>query len=265
MSLQSIVASMIDDAPPGNNLNLINDIKILLNKEDSRRIIAENLEQFHLNKDFKLVKINDDDFALVSKYNKKGVKFYDPVLNITYDYDFDALKVIDVEAGQTPASAEVESYNKELAAYCAKHYPTFYKSLVVADESVPAVFYFVIVDENMNDANFYNGRWQSFYKYDSGTKQLTGEIRVKIHYYEDGNVILNSGTKISEQVGSSVVDAIAKAETVFETAVFSKFANLNEDLFKNLRRQLPINRSKVRWGDAIGNYKLGQDVVGGRH
>jgi capping protein alpha len=31
-----------------------------------------------------------------------------------------------------------------------------------------------------------------------------------------------------------------------------------------LRRLMPISRSKIQWGRAIGNYKLGQDVVGGR-
>ncbi|KAH3670978.1 hypothetical protein OGAPHI_000689 [Ogataea philodendri] len=265
MSLQSIVASMISDAPPGNNLNLVNDIKVLLNNEDSRKIIATNLEQFYLNKDFKLVKINDDQFVLVSKYNKSGAKFYDPSLDLTFDYDFDALKVIDVETGRAPLSSQLAKYNEQLAEYCSQHYPTFYKSVVVEDETDSDIFYFIIVDENLNDGNFYNGRWQSFYKYNSSTNELAGEIRVKIHYYEDGNIVLNSGTKVNEKAGASVVDTIAKAENKYEIAVLNKFAKLNDDLFKNLRRQLPINRSKVRWGDAIGNYKLGQDVVGGRH
>ncbi|GME95051.1 unnamed protein product [Ambrosiozyma monospora] len=124
-----------------------------------------------------------------------------------------------------------------------------------------------LMDENLNDANYYNGKWQSFYQYNQSSGKLTGEISIKIHYYEDGNVVLKTNKKIDIEVSSSanLIKSIEKFENEFELLVLKKFNNLNESQFKNLRRQLPINRSKVQWGKAIGNYKLGQDVAGGRH
>ncbi|ODV88218.1 hypothetical protein CANARDRAFT_192733 [[Candida] arabinofermentans NRRL YB-2248] len=272
-SLQTIISSMINDAPPGNGINLINDIKIILNNENSKRIISENVKQYHLNKDFKLVKLSDSSVGLLSKYNQTGLKFYDLSLGLKFDYDFDAFKVIDIEKiddnddDKLPADDEILKLSNIVEEYASQHFPTFYKSIVVPDSNDSDIIYIIIVDENLNDANYYNGKWQSFYKFTKSTGELTGEIGIKVHYYEEGNFILNTVKKVNESKISlsNIVDTIEKIENEFELSVFSKFSNLNEKVFKSLRRQLPINRSKVQWGKAIGNYKLGQDAAGGRH
>ncbi|GMF78612.1 unnamed protein product [[Candida] boidinii] len=97
--------------------------------------------------------------------------------------------------------------------------------------------------------------------------QLMMKLRVYQVQLNHGNVILKTGKKINS-ISISIKDVSSKIKEIedeFEFSVVNKFTRLNEDLFKNLRRQLPINRSRVQWGKAIGNYKLGQDVAGGRH
>ncbi|VEU22791.1 DEKNAAC103865 [Brettanomyces naardenensis] len=264
-SLQSIIGSMIEDAPPGNSINLQKDLKTILNNDNSRKLIADKLKQYHLNKDYKLVKLTDTDFGIISKYNQSGLKYYDPALKLKFDYDFDNLKVIDVEQGGVKCSEEVEQLNERIRDYALQHYPTFYKGIAVEDGDNENIVYVIIVDENLNDGNFYNGKWQSFYQLNKLTGELSGEIIVKVHYYEDGNVILNTGSHVKESgVGiNNIIDVIGKVEDEFEVKLVKKFSKLNDDEFKNLRRQLPINRSKVQWGKAIGNYTVGKEAAEG--
>jgi capping protein alpha len=102
------------------------------------------------------------------------------------------------------------------------------------------------------------------YTFDPSTNELSGEIKVDVHYYEDGNVrLLTTNTlEVVEIPGGSaveVVKTIAKKEKEYQEKLNDAFGQLSEGAFKNLRRQLPITRQKVDW-DKIGSYRLGQQV-----
>jgi capping protein alpha len=88
-----------------------------------------------------------------------------------------------------------------------------------------------------------------------------------VHYYEDGNVRMNTSKKVEISSGTGSADAlvkeIAKAENRYQEELNRAFTALAEGSFKGLRRQLPVTRQRVEW-DKIAGYRLGQDVVGGR-
>ena len=88
-----------------------------------------------------------------------------------------------------------------------------------------------------------------------------------VHYYEDGNVRMNTSKKIEISSGTGSADAvvreIAKAENKYQEELNRAFTALAEGSFKGLRRQLPVTRQRVEW-DKIAGYRLGQDVAGGR-
>ena len=106
-----------------------------------------------------------------------------------------------------------------------------------------------------------NGRWRSTYTYTPSNKELTGTIRVDVHYYEDGNVRLltTKPVQVSLNSGTSaeIVKTIAIHEKKYQEELNRAFGALSEGAFKNLRRQLPISRQKIDW-EKIGNYRLGQ-------
>lgn len=96
---------------------------------------------------------------------------------------------------------------------------------------------------------------------------MSGNIQVDVHYYEDGNVALNTNKPISISiptlVAESIVSKIAAAERDYQEALNRAFVQTAEGAFKGLRRQLPITRQKVEW-EKIGGYRLGQDISGGK-
>lgn len=94
---------------------------------------------------------------------------------------------------------------------------------------------------------------------------MSGNIKVIVHYYEDGNVQLNANfntkAKITpganqEATAKAVVEAIQKAEASYQQSLDSSYATMGDTTFKALRRALPITRTKVDW-NKIKNYKLG--------
>ena len=54
--------------------------------------------------------------------------------------------------------------------------------------------------------NFRNGRWRSVWtiREEGGQAEVTGLLKVQVHYYEDGNVQLVSSKEIKETITKSV-------------------------------------------------------------
>lgn len=88
---------------------------------------------------------------------------------------------------------------------------------------------------------------------------MTGEIKVDVHYYEDGNVRMSTKKEVKVGIAGSNADAIvreiAKAENKFQEELNRAFAALAEGSFKGLRRQLPVTRQRVEW-EKIGGYRV---------
>ena len=86
-----------------------------------------------------------------------------------------------------------------------------------------------------------------------------------MHYYEDGNVGLNTVKHIPETEveanGAAVVHKVAAIEKQYQEEVNRAFVGMNEGSFKGLRRQLPVTRQRVEW-EKIRGYGLGGDLRG---
>lgn len=134
-----------------------------------------------------------------------------------------------------------------------------YGAYPIADS--PDTIALLVTGVKYSPGNYWNGRWRSIYRYDVATSMLTGEIKVDVHYYEDGNVrLLTKHVVEGVSVGTGeVVRSIARQEKAYQEKLNDAFGQLSEGAFKSLRRQLPITRQKIDW-DKIGSYRLGQQV-----
>lgn len=88
-------------------------------------------------------------------------------------------------------------------------------------------------------------------------------MNVNVHYYEDGNVQLNSNTpkNVSAPGGNAeaAVKEIRKAEQTFHSALDTSYTTMGDTTYKALRRALPIIRQKVNWLQ-IETYRLGKSI-----
>jgi capping protein (actin filament) muscle Z-line, alpha len=159
----------------------------------------------------------------------------------------------------------IKNLLRDLSPYVTEHYPTNAAFSVYPSQTNSDELTIVVTGSKYSPNNFWNGRWRSVYHYSTSSTTLTGQILIDVHYYEDGNVRLQTKKNVEEQVGGSsreVVKGIAGAEKRYQEELNKTFLELSGGAFKGLRRQLPVTRQKVEW-EKITSYRVGQDIGGG--
>mmetsp|Transcript_6968 Transcript_6968/g.13545 ORF Transcript_6968/g.13545 Transcript_6968/m.13545 type:complete len:287 (-) Transcript_6968:131-991(-) len=112
----------------------------------------------------------------------------------------------------------------------------------------------VISAEKVNLKNFWSGSWVSTWVLEGGN--LTGTSKVRAHYFEEGNVQLQTSKTygpipISSSddagVGKAVGEEISKAEQELHMSLGAMYVNMSEETLKSMRRVMPVTRSKMEW------------------
>ncbi len=104
--------------------------------------------------------------------------------------------------------------------------------------------------------------------YSATDSSLRGNIKVDVHYYEDGNVRLLTTKPVAVDLSSGasaseIIKQIASLERNYQMELNRAFGQLSEGAFKGLRRQLPVTRQKIEW-EKISGYRVSDDLVNGR-
>ena len=268
MSHLDTVASFVEGAPPGELADVVADIKTLT--LDTPNIVSELAPAFE--------KYNEEQFAtvklpgssqqvVISSHNSLGGgRYYDVESSSSFAFDHTTQKASAVQSHVLEgAQAElVKSTLKSLASYVKEHFANAaYGVYPIESDSKIAI---VIVSNKYSPNNYWNGRWRSLYIFDPAGGNLEGNVKVDVHYYEDGNVRLLTNKAITAQVssgtGAGIAKEIAAAEKKYQEDLNKGFVSLSEGAFKGLRRQLPVTRQKIEW-DKVTGYRLGQDIGGG--
>lgn len=258
VKLGEIVSSLVETSPPVELKEVSSDLNTIL-EGNSKLTVNDSLESF-VNKKGGVF----SDRYIASNYNKEehSSKYVDFVEKRAFNIDIATSRAIDFESFEPKTSYPdyFDDLVDKLTVYGEDHYPSQYAFTVIPKESETHI---IIIGQRANLSNFYSGRWYSHYILRGTT--LSQSVEIDIHYYEEGNVRLNfkndDSTKLDGHGASGIVNAIDKYETEVTRQIVENFNELNHKQFKSLRRLLPVTRSKVNWGKAIGNYRLGSDVV----
>ncbi|KAH3762924.1 subunit of heterodimeric actin capping protein cap32/34 [Pelomyxa schiedti] len=272
-----IATNFLMNSPPGEFLEVVTDVRALLPRESLLNSTAANtFKEYNCDQMIQVDAPGGTHKVLITKHGEVGENEYvDPVGQQVLTFDHIKQEVVsarplagELVADLEPARAAIE---KQALVYCADHYPngtaTVYSSR--ADNAV----YVCISSAKFNPTNFWNGRWRAEWKIaiaKSGNMQLSGRIRVQVHYYEDGNVQLQTDTTKKTTapgaadptvLATNAMKAIIKTEQTFHQALDTSYTTMGETSFKALRRALPITHTKINW-NVIRSYRLGQEVGG---
>lgn len=253
----SLLSGLVHSAPPAE---LPGVAKSLGSLASGNSVVSRALQDFI---DDKGGVFSDKYVAL--KYNRQPLgKYIDYVRKQLFTADPATGKAVDIEEwnGDVDYPPYFDELVTKLDQYGQDHFPLNYAYAVIPDEDTTIV---LIYGRRVNGDNFYTGQWSAEYAVSAG--QVTGDVNLDVHYYEDGNVRLGYLETVSESLsnasGSAIVNAIERGENAATAKILAQFGDLNQRVFKNLRRLLPVTRAKINWGSAIGNYRLGLDVVHG--
>lgn len=260
-NLNEVLESLVKVSPPGETDEIKKDLLTIL----------EGISEVSIDKALETtIKEKGAVFSrnrVVSHLNKdsNSSKYIDYEKQKAFNIDISKQTVIDEEDFDT-SSLDFPSYYDKLVSllreYGNDHYPSSYGFSVIPQ--VNGDVNVILIGQRINQDNFFTGQWRSHYKLLGN--QVHGKVSLDIHYYEDGNVRLHFDEEtevasINGQDASSIVNFINTTENDITYKVVENFNELNQKYFKNLRRLLPVTRSKINWGKAIGNYRLGSDVV----
>ncbi|KAJ1570057.1 hypothetical protein HK096_003835 [Nowakowskiella sp. JEL0078] len=276
-----IVSQFIKDSPPGEVNDVFNDVRVLLN-DDGNLLETEEAQQtfttaFEEYNTAQLISVPIPGADHEHGQLDDG-RYLDPRTSQAFHFDHLNSQIIsDLE--RVEPNAETENYRQVLASldlaaqkYIAEHYPDGVSSVF---DLFNNTFVIAIVDNKYNPGNFWNGRWRSIWTVTVGSVEIKGSIKLQIHYYEDGNVQLNFAKDLSAKLISTFVSfqdpiafsnavfkAITKQENDLQIALHEAYGELAGTTFKNLRRQLPITKSKIDW-NFVSGYKIGAELASG--
>ncbi|CAB4257166.1 similar to Saccharomyces cerevisiae YKL007W CAP1 Alpha subunit of the capping protein (CP) heterodimer (Cap1p and Cap2p) which binds to the barbed ends of actin filaments preventing further polymerization [Maudiozyma barnettii] len=265
-NFEKVISEIIFDSPAGE-IKQVYDSLITIVGENSKDTLLNVIEQYNIKNNIPIDV--DGNNILLSENNKDGAsRYFDPINGVSFTVDHMNRKGLDVEPYQAKGFTDNQkSLYQSILDYTTNAYPgdvTIAVYPIIEGDTEEAIKLEIIISSTKyNPDNFWNGDWRSKYVYDKNLSQLTGTIDVQIHYYEDGNVSFKSNKTIEQNNVKDIAATISDIEKEFENSLDVSFTELNEKQFKSLRRRLPITRSKINWGKAIGNYRLGKDAAEG--
>lgn len=275
--IKKIVSGFFLNAPPGEFHEVVTDVRGLL-KNDAllNEIAAETFKEYNTQQMLLVNSPDHDHKVLITKYGEVGPNEYlDPQGGQVVNFDHFLQEVNGsrkLEGGEL--DSEAEPWRSAVQAKVQDYVHNFYDhgaAAVYATISGSVTTVTVCISSAIfNGTNFYNGRWRSVWsvKIAGGKAELEGNIRINVHYYEDGNVQLNTNTnkkqsgfaaKDPKSLADQVVKTISDLEGEFQNNLEVNYEKMNSTTFKALRRVLPVFATKIKW-EKISHYVLGSDI-----
>jgi capping protein alpha len=275
--LMQIANGFLLAAPPGELNEVVQDVRCLLNNDD---LLNRNaLETFRTYNTTQMLQIqNGDHEVLITKMGELGPNEYlDPLGKQVITFDHIKQQITGHRDIKGELDSSVEPFRKAIedaaVNYVNEHYQNGAPAVYSAKEGSELKVTICISSSKFSPTNFWGGRWRSVWvaKFKPGSDlKLEGNVAVQVHYYEDGNVQLNTkflknaGVKApsdAKALAEACLKEIGKLEQEYHTALEHSYNTMGETTFKALRRVLPITRERIKW-EKIKNYRIGSDVTG---
>lgn len=127
--------------------------------------------------------------------------------------------------------------------------------------------YVGLTGKNVQLGNFYSGEWTSKWKITKGS--IEGNITIKSHFFESGNVQFNQKKTVSAEFQFSenmadsarnIIKLIERLEGEVQTSLGQLYEEMPNGFFKNLRRVTPVTKTKMTWN--INSIKMNKNLMG---
>jgi len=267
-----IANNFLLNAPPGEFLEVVTDVRALLpNESILNKTAARTFREYNTEQMVIVEAPRHDHKLLITKYGEVADgEYLDPKGKQIVQYDH----IRQAVSGAKPLSGNELSgaleplraaFEKEMFVYVGEHYPSGATTVYTSKDQQTVLACTSAARFNSN--NFWNGRWRVVWTFNPSNNELSAHFKTVVHYYEDGNVQLNTDNKTKlklaetgapDVVAKAAVAAIKKAEASYHSSLEACYATMGDTTYKALRRALPITRQKIDWVK-IRNYKIGNE------
>ncbi|KAF9565710.1 F-actin capping protein, alpha subunit [Agrocybe pediades] len=279
-----VASQFLLQSPPGEINDILNDVRtIIADDELLQEGVQPALRQYNIEQ-FTVVDVPETNHqSIISEAARVGSseegqeRFVDPRSKTTFVFDHLSLEASDPQPFE--ANEEHEPFRVALETatlnYLKAHFTDGVAAVFAPTEGSNS-YVVQVVANKYNPTNYWSGRWRSEYSIDLEAKHLMGKILLNIHYYEQGNVQLNTTHTVSFELPSTVTSAapsgaaskilalIEEEEGKYQMSLNDTYQEMGEKTFKGLRRALPLTRQKLDW-DKVTGYKLGAELSGSKN
>jgi len=273
-----IATNFLLHAPPGEFMEVVTDVRALLPSESLLNSTAHaTFREYNTEQMVQVNSPGNKHQVVITKYGEVADgQFLDPRGKLILNYDHIKQEVTGSRAAGGEIDGELEAtraaFDAEAQRYTDEHYSP-HGTVTVYSKKEGGQHHFTIATSSskFNPHNFWNGRWRSLWTISykpGGQVTLHGSLKVNVHYYEDGNVQLNTNTTKNATVpavgdpaslAKEVLKTIAKLEQTFHASLDTSYNTMGETTFKALRRALPITKNKIDW-NKIRTYRMGAEI-----
>ncbi|KAI8357041.1 F-actin-capping protein subunit alpha [Mortierella sp. GBAus27b] len=265
-----IASGFLRAAPPGEINDVFNDVRGILGEDEAVEAgILDALAEYHTEELATVDIPGIEGKAIVSKHGQiENDRFLHPKSNKAFKLDH--FRQIASDPADHTVDPEIEDLRKVIENDVELYVADRYTEGVVSVYGTNGVITIAIVHSQYSPTNFWNGRWRSVWTLDTSTSAVKGTIHVKVHYYEDGNVQLETTKEVDERlsktssdphkdISKALVDIISSSEQKYQVALNESYSEMAEGTFSGLRRALPYTRMKIDW-DKILTYRVGAEL-----
>jgi len=259
-----IANSFLLASPPGEFMEVVTDVRGLLPDDSLINDSAPaTFREWNTDQMLQVKSPKGNHEVLISKYGEvNDAEYLDPRGNCVVQYDHIRQEVVGSRGIEGELDKSVEDYRSAFddAAqdYLAEHYINGGCTVYGAKKGGQTNITVCISSSKFNPNNFWNGRWRSVWECTfsgNGSITLKGNLKLQVHYYEDGNVQLNSNTNKSgnanggdaKTAAANALKQIKRIEAEFQAALDHSYNIMGDTTFKALRRTLPITKKKMEW------------------
>ncbi|EGB04700.1 hypothetical protein AURANDRAFT_13582, partial [Aureococcus anophagefferens] len=258
-----IVQHLLLSSPPGEFDDVLSDAMALVPGDLVSRPMLAGIARAYNNANLRCARAADGTLVLLSERGELEPTLYArPPTGRRAGVDHVALTA-EAEAGGGPAApgafaAERDAVAAAVGAYVGARYGAECKCGAVYESDDASELAVVISGESVNLRNFWSGNWRSEWTVvlGDGEALVSGAVKVRAHYFEDGNVQLQTSKTCGEatvaaaspaDLGAAVAAFVEAAETDLQNGLQEMYDNMSAETFKAMRRVMPITRTKMKW------------------
>jgi len=267
--LQKIARHFLYVTPHGEAADIVKDLKKVVKKGLVSDDWVKNAMSEYNKKRFEIVEGDASKVICCPQAEVQQDVYLHPDKKIVCSIDPVAQKITKEEDGDhLVGHGRNEEFRAAIASKLKEYLAAFYEdgtspnsvakgmgSVFVSNVGAIAI---VISWKNLNQNNYWTGGWQSEWTLSiakAGTAKLDGRIRLNVHYFEDGNVQLNSNfgeeaqleVTDPEETADALLSIIQNLENDFQKKLDQFYVQMHDTTFKNMRRFLPKTGKKMDW------------------
>jgi len=253
------------NAPPGQFTAVLEDVKALLPPGLLGDAVLQGIAREFNVRNLRIL-ASGDTKVLISKESEVDASHYvHPRSGLIIPVNHVTMAAPDGEEPRPmdgPMNAAVEAQrqamDESVAEYVEGRYLGEAASGVYAKAGSDSELRVLISGEKLNLRNMWSGQFISSWTVtlNAAGASISGEIKVRAHYFEGGNVQLQTKKPVPEvslsaadpaSLAKAVSEHISAEEKIIQEGYEEMYTNMTGETFKAMRRVMPIHKNKVSW------------------